>query len=87
MFFQEVLEVVFPVGTFLFGDFVITILIDFVIVKGGAFHCFEEPAVLTTELVRAFHVIQCFGFAIATSLNVQIQTVDCLIGYITFFIG
>ena len=45
MFFQEVLEVVFPVGTFLFGDFEITILIDFVIVKGGAFNCFKEPAV------------------------------------------
>ena len=57
MFFQEVFEVVFPVGTFLFGDFVITILIDFVIVKGGAFNFFKEPAVLTTELVCVFYAI------------------------------
>ena len=57
MFFQEVLEVVFPVGTFLFGDFVITIFIDCFIVKGGAFNFFKEPAVFTTELVCALYVI------------------------------
>ena len=87
MLFQEVLEGVSPVGPFLFGDFVITILIYFVIVKGDAFQGFEKPTVLATELVCALYVIQCSCFAIATSLEVPIQTVVVVIHQITGFIG
>ena len=51
MLFQVLPEVIASGGSSLFGNLVITIFIDFVVIKGDAIQGFKEPTVLAAELV------------------------------------
>ena len=56
VFFQEVLETVFPPGASLFNDLVIiSALMYFFIIKVGAIQCFQDAASWAEELICARH--------------------------------
>ena len=59
MFFQEVLETVFPPGATLFNDFeIIAALMEFFIIKVGPIQCFQDSAYFAAKFICSWHRLQ-----------------------------
>ena len=59
MFFQEVLETVFPPGATLFNDFeIIAALMEFFIIKVGPIQCFQDSAYFAAKFICSWHRFQ-----------------------------
>ena len=59
VFFQEVLEAVFPPGASLFNDpEIIAALMEFFIIKVGAIQCLQDSAYFAAKLICSWHRFQ-----------------------------